>query len=564
MPTETFENYGDGDFPSDGFSAAWDGSRSPWRVTDETEPDSIALAGGEGYQNIVTENDADTVLGSGADSDDLTDAIANASNGEVIYVDEGASINIEDLQIDIGDGITLASNRGENGSAGATLYQDDHEAYPGFYTDDCRITGFDFRGPKVGQLSGGGWPGKPIECQGPTEIDNCEMYGQERHAIAVEGAYPDQPYIHHCKFYDNRGDSMGYSIASIREGGIPLIEYCYFENGRHDVTTNGDPQTGFIIRYCHFGPVTHRWPVDTHSADTDTYIVENTIFEATTQEYGGGGSPVHACQVDGHPDDNSFDNNWFFHDNRDDAFELRDTSFDRLNMGTNYYGPNAATYDDIIPGYDGDPDTGGGGGSTTTEDFVGDRALEFDASGTDRHALAWDAAEDHTDAEILTRFRIDRFGASSSSQGRSYLRAGGDDGSESGYFTSFTPDAFVLERYDGGDHEELDTHDIALSEGGWYYVRFRADGGNIQARVWPADDDEPEGTWHLDVFDEALTDGWAGIGSYNDSLTTWDTLSLEVDGVAPFPDTADVAAYDTAGGLYTTDGSGLNISRLDI
>jgi len=80
------------------------------------------IGGGEGYVSIVTSGDY-TVQ----DLDSLLEALSKAKPGEVVFIPGGAEsdltarIYIEELVLKVGEGVTLASDRGHNGSQGALL-----------------------------------------------------------------------------------------------------------------------------------------------------------------------------------------------------------------------------------------------------------------------------------------------------------------------------------------------------------------------------------------------------------------------------------------------------------
>ena len=103
------------------------------------------IGGGEGYVNIVTEGDF-----TANDLDSLLDALSKAKAGQVVFIpgeaeiDLTARIYIEKLAVVVPEGVTLAGDRGHNGSKGAVLTSDalKTRAIIRAGGPDVRVTGF--------------------------------------------------------------------------------------------------------------------------------------------------------------------------------------------------------------------------------------------------------------------------------------------------------------------------------------------------------------------------------------------------------------------------------------
>lgn len=130
------------------------GDRISWVEIDGTiygaQPDERGpIGGGAGYTEIVTSGDY-TVR----EPDDLVAALAAAGPGQVVFIpgdvemDLTALIYVEDLVLEIPGGVTLASDRGHNGSKGALLTNDALDAPNMISTlgPDVRVTGLRLRG----------------------------------------------------------------------------------------------------------------------------------------------------------------------------------------------------------------------------------------------------------------------------------------------------------------------------------------------------------------------------------------------------------------------------------
>ncbi|PSQ37534.1 hypothetical protein BRD08_02445 [Halobacteriales archaeon SW_10_66_29] len=346
--------------------ATGDGWKSgfPWQDDDEgtnTDPPSDEpVGGGAGYGDILTESDADVVVSTVSE---LERELSSATSGDVIFVDGDAELDVTNMHVDMAAGVTLASDRGRDGSSGATLYntsitEHNIRAYGG------RITGLDVRGAYPGDDTTSDWGDRGIATYGPVEIDNCEVRGFSTAAIQCRGHDGGSAHVHHCFIHNNNGNSRGYGVAVLgnsgRDGGVPRVNHCFFENDRHSVTTDGGPGTGFISEYNHFSPTTWRWPSDAHqSGENDGYasdviVIRNCIFEATRERFGGG-SDVQAHAARG-PARESADvyQNWFFHNSDGEAISYSGGAEGSYSVYDNHYGEDATVdYADVIPGYNG-------------------------------------------------------------------------------------------------------------------------------------------------------------------------------------------------------------------
>jgi len=336
----------------------------PWQDDDEgtnTDPPSDEpVGGGAGYGDILTESDADVVVSTVSE---LERELSSATSGDVIFVDGDAELDVTNMHVDMAAGVTLASDRGRDGSSGATLYntaitEHNIRAYGG------RITGLDVRGAYPGDDTTSDWGDRGIATYGPVEIDNCEVRGFSTAAIQCRGHDGGSAHVHHCFIHNNNGNSRGYGVAVLgnsgRDGGIPRVNHCFFENDRHSVTTDGGPGTGFISEYNHFSPTTWRWPSDAHQSNendgyaSDVIVIRNCIFEATRERFGGG-SDVQAHAARG-PARESADvyQNWFFHNSDGEAISYSGGAEGSYSVYDNHYGEDATVdYADVIPGYNG-------------------------------------------------------------------------------------------------------------------------------------------------------------------------------------------------------------------
>lgn len=224
-----------------------------------------SIGGGEGYAAIVTEGDhvVESV-------EALVAALAAAQPGEVVFIpgeteiDLTTLIYIEQLVIGIPEGVTLAGDRGNAGSAGALVVSDAlaTKIMIRALGPDVRVTGLRIQGPNPKrQLThhrrafGEGGDGSSYYYKFPTqngiatehdalEVDNCDISGFGHGGVYLqsgEGHHVHHCYIHHCQ-YNGLGYGICHNLAS------SLIEYNLFDFNRHSIAGTGRPGCGYVAR----------------------------------------------------------------------------------------------------------------------------------------------------------------------------------------------------------------------------------------------------------------------------------------------------------------------------
>lgn len=295
-------------------SAAWCESQPAGGAGALGNPTGKFVGGGEGYGSWIDPADATVIVSTRTA---LLKALAAATSGDIIYVDDSAEIQFTaaDWRTVVNAGVTLASGRGRNGSLGALLYTTDETTsrQPPLLRaqTSARITGLRLRGPTA--------PNKlpPIETcpQGSTcetydtraisvdgervEIDNNDIWNFPRSGVTLlaPGAHVHHNYIHHNSrqwWYGNDGPdpdtepdcdqrvyvngkytggfylcglSYGVSVTATDVGGsaeeAALIEANVFSAHRHAIN-GGDPNTSYLARYNLVLPQTFSHPFDMH------------------------------------------------------------------------------------------------------------------------------------------------------------------------------------------------------------------------------------------------------------------------------------------------------------
>jgi hypothetical protein len=247
-----------------------------------------------------------------------------------------ARIYIEQLVLEVPEGVALAGNRGHGKSHGALLTSDAlktpvmiRAAGP-----DVRITGLRIRGPNPKRYLdhhrrsfGEGGGGHEYYYKFPTsngittkyprlEVDNCEISSFSHAGIylmTAEGHHIHHNYIHHCQY-----QGLGYGVC--HNTASSLIEYNLFNWNRHSIAGTGRPGCSYTARHnVELGEsLSHCFDMHggrdrkdgTDIAGTSILIYNNT-FRARQTPVVIRGVPEQKCEVH---------HNWFLrHDNAEQA-----------------------------------------------------------------------------------------------------------------------------------------------------------------------------------------------------------------------------------------------------
>lgn len=210
------------------------------------KPDSRGpIGGGTGYFDIKTTGKYIVTT-----YNELKSAISSATTGDVIYIPEGSTINFDGQPtIDIRtSNITIASNRGQNGSSGALLKRDVlvTKTYLFFVNaDNVRFTGLDLRGAYGDAASISQDTFGIRTYKGNTEIDNCEI-----HDFSYAGVYlslSSTANIHHNYIHNNQRSGTGYGVVTYNSSEA-TIDYNQFEYNRHHIAGSGELGQKFHAR----------------------------------------------------------------------------------------------------------------------------------------------------------------------------------------------------------------------------------------------------------------------------------------------------------------------------
>ena len=215
----------------------------------DANPTGDSIGGGNGYSKIVQSGDV-TVH----NLDELLTAFASAKSGDVIYVADGAAIDLGTAtNIEIPAGITLAGNRGLNGAPGPLLFSNTTPPSSILFLveDDVRITGLRFKGPDddFPNIDYNVRPESGVLCLAVegnhVEVENCEISNYSRGGVEI---YPrgKNVHVHHCHLHDIHS----YPVVVLNKSEPPvLVEACRINWIWHATAGSGAPGTGYEARY---------------------------------------------------------------------------------------------------------------------------------------------------------------------------------------------------------------------------------------------------------------------------------------------------------------------------
>lgn len=231
------------------------------------------IGGGTGYREILKTGNYRV-----SNVDEFIEALAKVKAGEVVYLEPDADVDCttlifaEKLVLEIPGGVTIASNRGHEGSLGGIIYCDAFTARPLMRTlgPNVRLTGLRLRGPdSKRRLDHHRRSFKPargdrkaqhdyyykvpvsegIRTEFPgLEIDNCDVSGWSHAAIHLwDGG---EHRIHHNTIHHNQFHGLGYGVChGYGKAPSSLIEYNLFDYNRHSIAGTGKPGNAYEARH---------------------------------------------------------------------------------------------------------------------------------------------------------------------------------------------------------------------------------------------------------------------------------------------------------------------------
>lgn len=306
------------------------------------------IGGGTAYEHTVSRADATVVV---TNRTRLRAALDAAEPGDTVFVPGTARVNLtSDLPLVVPPGVTLASDRGVDGSDGALLYTTrGTTATPLLVAkDEARVTGLRLRG------YGEGWTPAPRdeprthgirvpETAANVTIDNNRITHFVSSCVAGEGDHlaVHNNYIAYCNQI-----GYGYGVAVEQRG---LVACNYFDHTRHAVAAPGWPGNSYEARYNVVGPHVQSHAFDVHPPGGDAVEIHHNTVMATVR-YNSNTSRVPSVRLRGvSARPSAIYANWFFQNASMAIWQgtthgppYDDSKYERLAIHDNTYGGNSS------------------------------------------------------------------------------------------------------------------------------------------------------------------------------------------------------------------------------
>ena len=252
------------------------------------------VGGGNGFREVFTEQMGDYSVRT---ADQLADVLKNkAKFGDIVFVAEDIDFT-EYVGMDIPSGVTLAGDRGHDGSEGALIYvtktlNDDLAQKTGsifWPRSDCRIMGLRIKGawdPYKGIKP----YGKCFEIRDSKNVEVANNYigfcGRDGVKLGNGG---NDAYIHH-NFIDRVAD---YPVSVLAAGNHALIEANIITWVWHAIAGTGHPNNSYEARYNIFRRLPSP-PGNYHMWATEMHVFRNSeAFQKANVSVGGKFVHVH-------------------------------------------------------------------------------------------------------------------------------------------------------------------------------------------------------------------------------------------------------------------------------
>lgn len=210
----------------------------------ECNPTGNPIGGGDGYADVVKSRDRSV-----RSYEDLALALKEAAAGDVVFVPADVRIDMSGRPgLGIPEAVTLAGDRGTDGSAGGLVYSNAPDTPFLLRTEgDCiRVTGLRFRGPYPHRDRAAHTSNGILTSHFALEIDNCEIRGFSVAATRFDDG-ATRGYVHHNFIHHNQKGGLGYGVSI--NGATVLVEANLFDWCRHHVASSGTPGSGYEARY---------------------------------------------------------------------------------------------------------------------------------------------------------------------------------------------------------------------------------------------------------------------------------------------------------------------------
>jgi len=295
-------------------------------------PTGNPIGGGAGYTNIISQTNPN-VKYVVSTKDQLLTALESVKSGEIIYVPETANIDMTGVWgTHIPAGVTLASNRGYNGSAGGRIFTISNQ--PGGWGasismleingNNVRITGLRLEGSEKSKVFTGyqGTFGVFSVDHTGIEIDNNEIWGfgqaditvtmsndaasntTQKNALAAPEIGSTIMNVHHNYLHHSQIEAEGYGVNVAR--GSALVKANLFDYTRHAISDDGYDWNGYEATYnVYIGSNAYSHIFDVHGQNGgmggkagNTYrIAHNTFLSNTSHAIFIRGVPINDALI---------------------------------------------------------------------------------------------------------------------------------------------------------------------------------------------------------------------------------------------------------------------------
>lgn len=228
--------------------------------------DMVPIGGGNGYAFPIVKGDFEVT-----NLDELLDSLAQAKSGQVVYIPDETKIDlttrvyIDKLILEIPAGVTLAGNRGYQGSLGGLLLSNALETRIMIRPmgPNVRFSGLRIQGPNPDRhlehhkrSFGPNGLGRDYYYKFPVsrgivteyselQVDNCEISAFSGSGIYLKkgsGHHIHHNFIHKCQY-----NGLGYGVS--HGAASSITEYNLFNENRHSIAGTGISGCGYIARH---------------------------------------------------------------------------------------------------------------------------------------------------------------------------------------------------------------------------------------------------------------------------------------------------------------------------
>ena len=300
------------------------------------------IGGGQGYRNVITKGDIQVRT-----VDELAAALKTVQSGQTVFIPGSTELDCtdvifaEDFHIDVPSGVTLAGDRGLQGSPGALIYSDAFATKPliRILGPNVRITGLRLRGPdpkrRLEHHKRSFNPDRGDDKQqheyyyrlpvsqgirtdsDNLEVDNCELSGWSHVAVFLSAGRGHR--IHHNFIHHNQLNGLGYGISHGYEAASSLIECNLFNFNRHSIAGTGAPGNSYEARNnIELGEsLSHNFDMHGGRDRKDGTEIAGDLIRVHHNTFLG--SKVRAVVIRGIPREEArIDHNWFAHERADE------------------------------------------------------------------------------------------------------------------------------------------------------------------------------------------------------------------------------------------------------